>query len=109
MKKTVDSTVHVGAWVVINDLMYYNPPIKGFITKLEGDRYFCVYVPSVGAVLRLSFARYLVTPLSTDIAQEDIYLLIELAIETKDKQWFHQLVSKLKSSGQGFGRQYPED
>lgn len=108
MAKTTYWELDVGKWVEVRDLMYYNPVLNGFITDLPDDRYFCIYVPSVGAVLRLPFVRYLVTPLTNDLPEEDIYTLIELAIETKDKEWFHQLVSKLKPSGQGISES-PED
>lgn len=89
--------MRIGDWVIGN--YFGGTKFIGYIEDVEfnedfNDELYTINLikPHVSQIKRTIIA---FSPLETEVRPEDLSLLIDLALLTKDKEWFDQLSNKL--------------
>jgi hypothetical protein len=99
-----DELYKVGEWVSVDSGLIKG--FTGYIVKydFEDDRYF-VNFTSTGNGNALNTGRWIdverLVPAKKDKEEDDLFALIDMALDTDDKEWFKELSSQLQNVSLG--------
>jgi hypothetical protein len=86
----------IGEWVTFF-FEKHNKPLMGYIVVISSDFKTCtVFVPSSRTLFRIPFSDAVRIPVNLGL--DELRMLIDLALDTRDCAWFHKLVQELKRS-----------